>query len=379
MKLKGSIPTILLAIFAISLTAQSSKEKSNITYTSDFRFRIEQDWNSKKSDGTFREDRTRLRYRVRAGMHYEKSWYKTGFKLRTGNPIKQQDPQLTLGDGFKEFSTLPIGLEKAYFKGKINSYTIWLGKNTYPFEKNNELYWSDNVYPEGVFFSKGFSTNSHFIDSLDLKGGHFVISSNGTSLVQDSYFQGYQLYASLFSNRIELFPSLYIFKNMPSIPDGNETFNLDYSIFHLGSRYKLMANNLVALEIDYCKNLNNYSMNEFISQNLKQQNASFIIGLRYGKKNRIGDYLFKVSYAYLQRFSAVDYLAQNDWARWDYSSLESPDGRLTNLQGMEIVASYMIDEKVNLTMKYYSVKQLISYGSAKENGSRIRLDLDAKF
>lgn len=33
-----------------------------------------------------------------------------GLKLRTGNPRKLQDPELTLGDGFKEFGALPIGL-----------------------------------------------------------------------------------------------------------------------------------------------------------------------------------------------------------------------------------------------------------------------------
>ena len=106
---------ILIAILPILLFAQIDTTKSKLSLDGDFRFRIEQDWNSKNSDGSFRDDRTRLRYRLRFGVHRQGEWYKTGFRLRTGNPRKQQDPQLTLGEGFKEFGTLPIALEKAYF------------------------------------------------------------------------------------------------------------------------------------------------------------------------------------------------------------------------------------------------------------------------
>ncbi len=63
--------------------------------------------------------------------------------------------------------------------------------------------------------------------------------------------------------------------------------------------------------------------------------------------------MFSTSYAKLQKFSAVDFLAQNDWARWDYSSSGSPDGRLTNFNGIELVAGYKISGKISLKMKYY--------------------------
>ena len=89
--------------------------------------------------------------------------------------------------------------------------------------------------------------------------------------------------------------------------------------------------------------------------------------------------MFSTSYTKLQKFSAVDFLAQNDWARWDYSSSGSPDGRLTNFNGIELVAGYKISGKISLKMKYYFVEQLIPLTSNKENGSRIRLDLDVKF
>lgn len=369
----------ILLIFPITLLAQIDSLTSKLNFNGDFRFRVEQDWDSKKSDGTFRNDRTRFRYRVRAGVRYEDKWYSAGFRVRTGNPRKQQDPQLTLGAGFEEFGTLPIGLEKAYFQGKWSTFGFWVGKNTFPFEKSNELFWSDNVYPEGIFLWKSFRIHSKLIDSVDLKVGHFILSTMGKSLGDDTYFQGYQAYIKMLANRFELFPSLFLFKNIPNIPDGSETFEIDYSIIHVGTRFNLLKKPFLNIEFDYHINFQDYSQNDSIPTSLKEQKSGMTIGLQYGSLKRKGDWLFKASYASLQQYSAVDVMAQNDWGRWDYSSFGSPDGRLTNFNGIELVGGFKVDKKVSLKMKYYLIEQIIPYGIAKETGSRIRLDLDVKF
>ena len=64
-----------------TIAAQTDSILSKLSFNGDFRFRVEQDWNSKKSDGTFRDDRTRLRYRLRAGVEYTDKWFKTGFRI----------------------------------------------------------------------------------------------------------------------------------------------------------------------------------------------------------------------------------------------------------------------------------------------------------
>ena len=377
--MKKLIFILTILIVPITITAQIDSLKSRPTFDADFRFRIEQDWDSKKTDGSFREDRTRLRYRLRTGVKYGAKWYEVEFRLRTGNPRKQQDPQLTLGDGFKEFGTLSIGLEKAYFQGKWNTFYFWIGKNTFPFEKNNELFWSDNVYPEGISLEKSFSINSGIIDSFSIKGGHYIIATSNKSLNQDSYFQGFQISSSFLKKRLILFPSLYIFKNIPNIPDGNDTFILDYSIAHIGTKIKVLKKTPLNIELDYYKNLQDYNNSDSIPNNFKGQKSGFVIGLKYGGLANKGDWSFSTSYSKLERYSIVDFLAQNDWARWDYSSSGSPDGRLTNFNGIELVAGYKIDKKINLKVKYYFVQQLIPLGTVKENGSRIRFDLDFKF
>ena len=368
----------VLLIIPITVTAQIDSILSKLSFTGDFRFRVEQDWDSRKSDGSFRDDRTRLRYRIRLGAQYKDKWYKTGFRLRTGNPIKQQDPQLTLGDGSKEFGTLPIGFEKAYFHGDWDNFGFGLGKTDFPFEKSNELFWSGNVFPEGVFLWKNFLSNTKSIDKLSLQAGHFIIASAGTSFQKDAYMQGYQTYISILKKRFEFFPSLYLFRNIANIPDGGGSYTIDYSITHLGTRYRLLKQSSLQLELDYYYNLQDYSKDNAIAEDLKEQKTGMALGLSYGQLQKKGDCFFKASYAKIEQYAVVDVMAQNDWARWDYSTFGSPDGRLSNFQGIELVASIKLDKKTSLTMKYYWVEQLVAYGEMLETGSRIRFDLDIK-
>lgn len=379
--MKKFIYILYILLFPANLIAQtdSISSKSKLSFTSDFRFRIEQDWNSRKSDGSYRDDRTRLRYRLRAGFNYNLNhWASFGARIRTGNPIKQQDPQLTLGDGFNEFGTLPLGFEKIYFKAEHNGFVFWGGKNTFPFQKNNELFWSDNVYPEGVFLKKEFNFQSKYINQLDVRGGHFIIVDKGSSFNADSYVQALQISTVLLNQSISLFPAFYQFKNIPNIPDGNNTYLFDYSIIHIGTKVRLSKKPLINFEMDYFSNLEDYASNDSIPNSLKNQKNGLAAGIGIGKLKEKDDWFFKITYSHIEQYATVDFLAQNDWARWDYSSYSSPDGRLTNFKGFEIVGGFKIENNLSLKVKYYLVDQLVTYGLSKETGSRIRFDLDIK-
>lgn len=344
----------------------------------DYRFRVEQDWNSVKSDGTLRDNRSRLRYRLRTGATYEKNWYAFGLRIRTGDPNKQQDPQLTLGKGLKEFGTLPIGFEKAFFQIEKKTFKAWFGKNTYPFEKNNELFWSDNVFPEGIMVQKQINLQSNFLNKIKLTAGHFIIASNNTSFFDDAYFQGLQTSLISTGERVKVFPSIYFLRNIPDIPDGSHSFLLNYTIMHFGTKIKPLKDKLLRVKFDYYHNIENYAQNNNILSSLVDQKSGYTLGLQYGKKGTKSDWFFKVTYGNLERYSVLDYMAQNDWARWDYSSFNSPDGRLSNFQGAEFVVAYSLTDKITLVSKYYIVEQLIPYGTSKETGQRIRFDIDIK-
>ena len=370
----------LIFLLSFGLIAQKDTTKSKLTFTGDFRFRVEQDWNSRKSDGIFREDRTRLRYRFRFGMSYQyNDWASFGMRLRTGVRNHQQDPQITLGTNPGEFGTIPLGFEKLYFKVDHKWLSTWVGKYLFPFEHQNELFWSENVFPEGIFFSAKFQSSSRLLQSIKFGAGHFIINSENTSLDKDRYFEGIQIVTTHWNNRIILFPTLYYFRKMPDIPDGQGTYDIDYSIFHIGTNVTIIQKPVLSIGVDYYYNFNDLSKNDSIPQNLQDQKQGFVLGLVLGKFEEKKDWTIRVYYSYLQRYSAVDFLAQNDWARWDYSDQGSPAGRLTNYQGLELMAGYVINKNFKLNVRYFLVEQLIPYGVALETGSRIRLDLDIGF
>tara|TARA_R110000787_G_scaffold17143_2_gene54099 strand:- start:4313 stop:5455 length:1143 start_codon:yes stop_codon:yes gene_type:complete len=370
-----------LALASSKIYAQSdSSSVKKLSFTGDFRFRVEQDWNSRKSDGTYRENRSRLRYRFRFGANYQVTeWAEFGMRIRTGFREKQQDPQLTLGEGFKEFSSVPIGFEKLFFKAQYGNFMGWLGKNTFPFEKQNELFWSDHVYPDGVFISGKFPLENSLINSIQVNTGHFILASSGSTFDQDQYLQGIQLTTKYWNNRLTLFPSFYYFHQMPNIPDGNETFNLDYSILHIGAKAKVVKKPQVEVGVDYYYNLENLSQNDSIPQAFKNQKNGIIASINFWELKSRGDWVIGSTFSYIEKYAIVDFFAQNDWVRWDYSSNGSPDGRLSNFKGLELNAAYLIRKNFRLKMRYFMVDQLIAFGTSKETGNRIRLDLDIGF
>ena len=378
--MKNAFLTFLLLIISSFLYAQNDSINKKLSFTGDFRFRVEQDWNSRKSDGSYRDDRSRLRYRFRFGMNYQyNDWASFGMRIRTGYRIHQQDPQITLGSGFGEFGTLPIGFEKLFFKADYKWFSGWVGKNTYPFEKQNELFWSDNVYPEGIFISAKYNSDSKLLQSLKLSLGHFIIGTGGASFDQDRYFQGIQLLSKHWKDRLKIFPSFYYFKKMPNIPDGNETYNLDYSIVHIGTKVKIIENPSVSVGVDLYNNVEDLSKNDSIPQNLQDQKKGIVMALSIGDFKKKGDWTIQAYYTYLERYAAVDFLAQNDWTRWDYSDQGSPAGRLTNFKGVEFRVGYVINKNFRLKLRYFVVDQIIPYGIANETGNRVRLDLDIGF
>lgn len=366
----------LLWHFPSSVYAQQDSLPDKLTYEADFRFRLEQDWDVRNPDGSYKEDRGRMRYRARVGLIYNhNSWSEFGLRLRTGDPNKQQDPQITLGD---QFSGIPVSLERAYAAFNIDKFSAWVGKNTFPFEKQNELFWSDNVFPEGITVGWKTPISNSFLDGLELKGGHFIFATNGAGFGRDSYFQGFQLLSQWNKGQFLLFPAIYIFKQMPDIPDGNETFKLDYTIAHLGSRYRISDRAHWYVELDYYHNLENLGRYDSVPSAFRDQKKGLTISTRLGNLDKRNNWLFRISYNYQERYAAVDYLSQNDWARWDYSEFGSPDGRLTNYEGVEILVAYALTNKLDLQLRSFFVEQLVPTGIFTETNSRVRFDINIK-
>ena len=370
---------ILILCSSVSIKAQEAKKKK-LLFAADLRLRAEPDWNSRKSDGTYRDDRIRFRFRVRAGITYKPNdWASFGFRARTGYAEKQQDPHLTIGDGYHEFDSVPIGFDKLYFKVHKNWLDAWLGRNTFPFIKHNELFWSDNVSLDGVFLSASFESSANWIDGVTYAGGLFTMLNSFDTFSDESFIGILQIGTSHIDKRLKIYPTFYHFNQMPDIPDGNDNYRFEYSIIQIGAEALVSKHPKITLGADLYQNIQNYNDNDNIPKDLKNQKKGFVGSAVWSDLDKKGNFCVGLYYTYMERYAAVDFIAQNDWVRWDYSGQGSRDGRLTNLKGLEVMSGYRISKMLQLKMRYFMVEQLVPYGAALENGNRIRLDIDFRF
>ncbi|MEM9822966.1 MAG: putative porin [Bacteroidota bacterium] len=120
-------------------TRSEEEQKNSFQLYGDIRLRAEQDWNSRRFDGSFREDRFRLRYRLRFGFTY--NWTKNikmGARIRSGVAESLQSPHNNFGH--REFTGVPINLDQVFLAGDHDQFWWWAGKNSFPFWKQNELF-----------------------------------------------------------------------------------------------------------------------------------------------------------------------------------------------------------------------------------------------
>ena len=373
----------LVAIVVLPGRGQEVKDSVNtkIQWKGDFRFRVEHDWNSRKPDGSFRDDRSRLRYRLRIG--FSKNWdqnWSAGARIRSGNIMDQQGPHLTIGGGSNaEFGLAQVGFEKAYLQYRSNKWLAWIGKQDYPFYKEHELLWNDNVFPEGMAAIRKWKKFDNW--NMQFGGAYFILRSNGQLFNLDSYLLTAQTLQSFKSRigTINYHIGILYFHQLPDVPDGQQNYWMDYLILTQSIYGKwVLGNKPLKVGADVYLNFSDYEQG-LVSSSLIDQTHGVVACAKYGNLSRKGDWSIHVYWTYLERFAIVDFLAQNDWARWDYSSQNASGSRLSNMRGMELRLGWQITPFLNAVARFYQVDQLVPYGEYSETGTRFRIDLNAKF
>ena len=359
----------LVLLITSSINAQEKKIKSKLNFYGDFRFRTELDRNSDKTDGTTRDNRDRLRYRLRVGFKYRLNEnIEFGGRVRSGNSLNQQSPHITLG---KEFQTDDFSIDKAYLKvSDKKGYWAWAGKNGMPFWQQNELVWDDDVNPEGIAAGGKFklSKKSNLIPVL----GYFIVGSAGKTFSDDSSISIAQLKfnSNLGDTNLTITNGLINGKAIPNTPDGTENFIMNYTILATSFQLNLKKTGL-KLGLDYFENLKNYKTNTQVNDVYKNQTTGYVGSLMYRyKKIQLSYY-----YAHIEKYAVIDYFAQDDWVRWGNSNMT----RSSNFKGHEFRVTYKFNNKFNTVLRTYFVEGIKTTGTNLETGTRIRLDFNIKF
>lgn len=380
--MRGTIKGILfmlLAVISVFVLSTSAYTDTNIQddrlkLYGDVRLRLESDWDSTKSDGTERDDRDRMRGRLRFGFDYKyNDIVLFGGRLRTGSPESQQSPHVTLGDDSKPKK---FNIDKLYIRANIANVQVWGGKNSFPFWKQNELFWDNDVTPEGVAASYRLELGSS--SRLDINTGAFILSDSGASnrFNKKTRLLAGQAVGTWKLSRVGINASAgyFDFNDNPA-EDNPALLNLDYRIWVLS--FKSVIKNLpkpLILGIDYMKNTANYSTSMFN----RNETTGYVFSVKYGGLKNKGDWLLGYYYAHIEKYAVVPYFAQDDWLRWGSST----QTKSSNFKGHEFRAAYAFGPKFNLVARLYLVNGITpesASANSKEDGNRFRLDLNIGF
>ncbi len=388
----GSLPGVLPALCAYVVPALLGSAVPVVAQTSDpdlfeafgdFRLRIEQDWDSRKGDGTQRGDRLRLRFRLRAGfdLNFSERW-SARVQLRSGPHASQQSPHITIYD-FDGGDSGPYEFNFDYWflSYETGSFEAWAGRNELSFAHQDDLFLIDNVTFAGA---GGSYTHALGPGALALRANYVALpvgmrDFSGTSFIgqvvydQEVEPMGFSIGAGVFASRAD-----------PDDPVGGslltENNTRDYDLLNLQvqNRWTVFGSPL-RFGLDYSRNLRDYrdtpegSFSHFHQKHVNGWVAEVLWG-----GNDPGDVQLGYYYSHVEALAANSSYIQDDWARWGTAT----QARLTNMKGSEFRFLWTITHGQNVFARLFFVDaiDLLEPGdTALEDGKRFRLEYNIAF
>ena len=372
-----------LALFFVALPSWadiSLDDSGKLSVYGDFRARLETDWNSQRSDGSERDDRSRLRIRLRAGLKYAADdQISFGFRVRSGSDDSQQSPHITVID-FDDNDTgdAHFNLDKWYFKYNTGRASAWLGRNSLPFWKANEMVVDDDVTPAGLGFS-------YQADRVTFNAGYFSNPAGmqdftgNTGVAQVVFDTSVGNTKLVFAGGVIVVDADANSSNNGLLLDSNGA--RDYTIWVANVQASLRAmDRPFKLNLDLIHNSEDYSASDPDAFTAFHRNETdgYVISARLGDTNDRGHWLFGYYYSHIDTLAVNNSLAQDDWVRWGSAT----QTRASNFEGSEFRAAVGLGNKMNVVARLYIVdgirlRSVTSLG--EEDGNRFRVDFNWKF
>lgn len=341
----------------------------------DLRLRLESDRDSEGANGSKREDRDRARIRARLGLEYDaSSIFQLGLRLRTGSVDSQQSPHITVHD----FDDNPRGdedilLDKYFVSAHSGRFRGWLGRNSLPFWKQNELFWDDDVTPAGLALRWDPELASGA--GLQLRTGIFKLLDGGIDLhgemaagqlvfTRDSGEVSWTAAGGLFALQGET--------GARHLRRGNGARDYTLWVGNLQAKAPVAGSDLT-IGLDLMVNSESYDRADpdpFTAAN-HDQTDGFVVSVRWGRLVAAGDWLVGYWYARIETFAVNASHAQDDWIRW--GSATQTDA--SDMKGHELRYAYALRQDLNVLARLYLVEAITS----RQDGNRFRADLNWRF
>ncbi len=340
----------------------------------DFRARLEADFDSRTADGTPREDRTRLRVRVRLGLDYAASdRFSFGARLRSGSDDSHQSPHVTVVDfDNNETGDAHFNLDKWYAKAKGEKAWGWIGRNSLPLWQQNELLWDDDVTPAGL--ALGVETTVGGGSKLALNTGYFSLPVGMRDFAGNLGVGQLVLSSGHFTAAC----GLLAFDANPDDTDGGRLLRgngrRDYNVWVGSVQTKLaVGSHTLTLGADVMHNSESYSASDpdpFTAAN-RDQTDGLVLSAELGGSRQQRDWRVAYTYAEIETLAVNASYSEDDWMRWG-SAVET---RSSDFSGHELRLTYVFDKNTNLVARFYQVNAI----TTGEDGSRLRLDFNYRF
>lgn len=366
-----------LALFLVTAThATRALASEGVKFNADIRTRYEKDYGV-----TAKRDRDRIRYRLRGGITGSPSDYlELGARLVSGAASDPQSPHQTLGENF---SKKPISVDRAYAlfrepqeRGRLTTDTwFWIGKNGFPFRSRNELFWDDDVNPEGVALRATYKDVLGSESAAGLTGGWFILESPDDQLTDMPSLGAGEVAVSKNLDGVKTSAAVGFFAF--NDPTGNN------------ARLEGVERNLLAVDFEAGLSARPLTLGGSLYLNTSDtptegdlakfdgEDLGLVASLSYGKLKAQHDWLAAAYWARIEKWSVVGRFAQDDWWRFggntDDKSQSWTDG--SNFQGVELRFAYAMFDKLNLVLRHYLTTEIVG----DRDANRVRLDLNMKF
>lgn len=343
----------------------------------DFRLRAEADWDSRNAAGMPREDRTRMRVRLRLGMRYDAGeHWRLQVRLRSGQEASQQSPHLTILD-FDDNDTgdASFDLDQWYLQGRAGNFSAWAGRNGLPFWKQNEMLFDDDATMAGAAFSWSGDAGG---GALTVSGGYFA-PPVGMRAFSGNLRAAQVAYQPEFASARWTFAlGGYDFEADPDDPAAADLLqgngSRDYRIVAASVQARwTMADRPLTVGADLLRNREDYRADDpdpVTAANFDQTDG-WVAQVSYGSLDDRGRWLFGYSYAEIETLAVNSSYAQDDWVRWGSAT----QTRGSDLEGHELRLGWAFDPRLHVLARLYLAEAITSV----EDGNRFRVDVNWKF
>jgi hypothetical protein len=343
----------------------------------DFRLRGEIDWDSQDGNGVPREDRTRLRARLRLGLRYEVSeHWRLEARLRSGAEASQQSPHVTVLDfDGNDTGDASFDLDRWFLQGRSGGLSGWAGRNNLPFWKQNEMLFDDDATMAGVAGSWERETGA---GAVTVSGGYFAPPVGLRAFSGDLLAAQVTYRPESAETRWTLALGGYRFQADRDDPDsalllqGNG--RRDYSILAASAEVRWMVSGKpLAVGADLLHNGEDYAPDDPDPVTVANagQTDGYVFQVTYGSLDERRRWLLGYTYAEIEALAVHSSYAQDDWVRWGSAT----QTRGSDLAGHELRLGWAFDPRLHVLARLFLVESITTV----EDGNRLRVDLNWRF